>query len=65
MKIPIEGLQYMVEDFFYPMRKDYKENGPLIHSFPAEPPKEFETKEKLIADIEKLEKELGINTENE
>ena len=43
------------------MRKDYKENGPLIHSFPPEPPKEFESKEKLIADIEKLEKELDIN----
>lgn len=64
-KYTIEDLQYMVDKYLYPMRKDYIENGPLFHSFPPEPPEEFESKEKLIADIEKLEKELGINTENE
>ena len=70
-KYTIEDLRYMVDKYLYPMRKDYKENGPMFESYPGElpdesdEPEEFESKEELIADIEKLEKELGINTENE
>ena len=50
----------MVENYLYPIMKNIKENGPIFDSYPAEPPKEFESKEKIIADIIKLEKELNI-----
>ena len=59
-KVSLLSIKFDVEVCLYPMRKDYIENGPLFYSDPFEPPEEFETKEKLIADIIKLEKELNI-----
>ena len=60
-KVSLLSIKFDVEVCLYPMRKDYIENGPLFDSDPFEPPEEFESKGKLIADIEKLEKELNIN----
>ena len=63
----LKFIKLFVDKVSYPYLLDYKENGPLFESYPGElpdesdKPEEFETKEKLIADIVKLEKELNIN----